>query len=101
MGGAYEGRRAATRVVVARGATGAVGPDQRGTPVRRRSRTSRPAVAEGGLRYVRMHYGDAQVPLNHHRHTLGTWAAWIGTTYGTRAVVVALSVLAARLTESG
>jgi uncharacterized protein YecE (DUF72 family) len=31
--------------------------------------------------YVRMHYGDAQVPPNYHRHTLGTWAARIGTTY--------------------
>jgi uncharacterized protein YecE (DUF72 family) len=32
--------------------------------------------------YVRMHHGDAQVPPNYHRHTLGAWAARIAATYG-------------------
>jgi uncharacterized protein YecE (DUF72 family) len=29
-----------------------------------------------------MHHGDAQVPPNYHRHTLGTWADRIAATYG-------------------
>jgi uncharacterized protein YecE (DUF72 family) len=32
--------------------------------------------------YLRLHYGDAQVPPNYHRHTLGTWAERIAATYG-------------------
>ena len=32
--------------------------------------------------YLRMHYGDAQVPPNYHRHTLGTWAQRIAEAYG-------------------
>ena len=32
--------------------------------------------------YLRMHHGDAQVPPNYHRHTLGTWADRIAATYG-------------------
>jgi uncharacterized protein YecE (DUF72 family) len=41
-----------------------------------------PLWRTAGWGYVRMHYGDAQVPPNYHRHTLGTWAARIATTYG-------------------
>jgi len=32
--------------------------------------------------YLRLHYGDAQVPPNYHRHTLGVWAARLAATYG-------------------
>jgi uncharacterized protein YecE (DUF72 family) len=32
--------------------------------------------------YVRMHYGDSQVPPNYHRHTLGAWAERIAGAYG-------------------
>jgi uncharacterized protein YecE (DUF72 family) len=32
--------------------------------------------------YLRLHWGDAQVPPNYHRHTLGRWAERIAATYG-------------------
>ncbi len=32
--------------------------------------------------YVRFHHGDAQVPPNYHRRTLGTWATRIAEAYG-------------------
>jgi uncharacterized protein YecE (DUF72 family) len=41
-----------------------------------------PLWRTAGWGYVRMHHGDAQVPPNYHRHTLGTWAERIAATYG-------------------
>lgn len=32
--------------------------------------------------YLRLHYGDAQVPPNYHRHTLGRWAERIAAQFG-------------------
>jgi uncharacterized protein YecE (DUF72 family) len=41
-----------------------------------------PLWRTAGWGYVRMHHGDAQVPPNYHRHTLGTWAERIAAAYG-------------------
>lgn len=38
--------------------------------------------------YVRLHHGDAQVPPNYHRHTLGRWADQIISTFGDADVFV-------------
>ena len=32
--------------------------------------------------YLRLHYGDAHVPPNYHRHTLRAWAERIAAQYG-------------------
>jgi uncharacterized protein YecE (DUF72 family) len=38
--------------------------------------------------YLRLHHGDAQVPPNYHRHTLGAWAERVFAEFGDDKVFV-------------
>jgi uncharacterized protein YecE (DUF72 family) len=40
-----------------------------------------PMWRTAGWGYLRLHYGDAQVPPNYHRHTLGAWAERLAATW--------------------
>ena len=56
--------------------------DRDGTPVGPTWRTA-------GWGYLRLHHGDAQVPPNYHRSTLGSWAERIANEFGAAATVYA------------